>query len=115
VRPVPPPRPPLFEEEPPSPDEFEGEEKAAVSSQARKGPRVGRRQLRKGQGEGSTITFRCSPELRAKLDGLAARWGISLNAALVKVLEEHGHETDRAREVLIQALLELQSGGRGRG
>lgn len=52
------------------------------------GPVKGRKQQKKGAGNRS-VNFRCSDSMREKLEGLAKSWGVSLNAALARVLDEH--------------------------
>ncbi|MFH1469602.1 MAG: hypothetical protein ABIO70_34775 [Pseudomonadota bacterium] len=66
----------------------------------RTGPTRGRRQLKKGAGARYAITFRCDAATHDKLEALAERWGCSMNAALVRVVDEHGREIDRLRELL---------------
>ena len=76
---------------------------ARTMQQRPRGPMTGRRQQGKGAAR-QGVNFRCSGELRAKLEELAATWGVSLNAALARVLDEHGRETDEMRKRVLRAL-----------
>jgi hypothetical protein len=57
------------------------------------------------------MTFRCSPEVHAKLAALAEAWGCSANVVLVRLVQGHGvtgedQATKDARRAELEAALD---------